>query len=222
MAYDAGPWRGIRRRTALAGQARTVLRKGALMTDQPYQPPPATPQTPPGWYPHPQQPGAQAYWDGYQWTGHVSGAGAALTSLPIADPGKRLLGYLIDVALLSVVGFLAFLPVAGTLAAAQEPGAGAGIAGLFAFLVFVAIFVYEPFCHGRWGQTVGKRVVGTKVVRAADGSPIGHGLAWGRYLILPVMGIVPLLPLIAVLWLLWDPLRQTLYDKVVGTVVINV
>lgn len=192
------------------------------MTDQPFpQPPPTSPQTPAGWYPHPQQQGAQAYWDGYRWTGHVSAA-AATPSLPIADPAKRLLGYLIDLALLSVVGFIAFLPVAGTLAATQEPGVGAGIASIFTFLVFVAIFLYEPLCHGRWGQTVGKRVIGTKVVRAADGSPIGYGLAWGRYLILVAMGIVPILPLLAVLWLLWDPLRQTLYDKTVGTVVVTV
>lgn len=193
------------------------------MSDQSYpQPPPTPPQTPAGWYPHPQQPGAQAYWDGYRWTGHVSAAGAPMTSLPIADPAKRLLGYLIDLALLSVVGFLALLPVVGTLAATQEPGVGAGIASLLTFLVFVAIFVYEPYCHGRWGQTVGKRVIGTKVVRAADGAPIGHGLAWGRYLILVAMGIVPVLPLVAVLWLLWDPARQTLYDKAVGTVVVTV
>ena len=35
---------------------------------RPGHPAPATPQTPAGWYPDPQDPNTQRYWDGRQWT----------------------------------------------------------------------------------------------------------------------------------------------------------
>ena len=44
---------------------------------------PTPPPTPPGWYPDPQRPGGQRWWDGSAWTDHVSGAPAA----PGGGPG---------------------------------------------------------------------------------------------------------------------------------------
>jgi hypothetical protein len=35
----------------------------------------ASPTTPPGWYPDPNQPGSQRYWDGSAWTEHTNASG---------------------------------------------------------------------------------------------------------------------------------------------------
>ena len=44
-----------------------------------------TPQTPAGWYPDPQNPGQQRYWDGTQWT--QSAAPAAVAGAPPPKKG---------------------------------------------------------------------------------------------------------------------------------------
>ncbi|MGX1703215.1 Ltp family lipoprotein [Microbacterium sp. NPDC055357] len=54
--------------------------------------PPLTP--PAGWYPDPQDPAAQRYWDGAQWTTHTAGTapfGAATPGTPAADAGAETL-----------------------------------------------------------------------------------------------------------------------------------
>ena len=46
----------------------------AAVTDEP------PPTTPPGWYPDPQRPGAQRWWDGSAWTAHVAEPAAPATA----------------------------------------------------------------------------------------------------------------------------------------------
>jgi hypothetical protein len=47
-----------------------------------------TPQTPAGWYPDPQVPGQQRYWDGAQWSQSVAPSGAPSVA-PAAPPPKQ-------------------------------------------------------------------------------------------------------------------------------------
>jgi uncharacterized RDD family membrane protein YckC len=90
----------------------------------------------------------------------------------------------------------------------------------------VILFVYDWVQHGLWGQTLGKRALGTKVVTADTRSKISGGAAAGRA---AVYGLAPLVPfvggifgLLNELWLLWDPQRQCLHDKAARTVVVKV
>ena len=51
---------------------------------------------------------------------------------------------------------------------------------------------------------------------------MGYGLALGRSLIAFVFGLTVIVWIIDMLFPLWDPKRQTLHDKIVGTVVLRV
>ena len=97
--------------------------------------------------------------------------------------------------------------------------AAAIILGVIGFLV-IAFLYFRAL--GRTGQTWGRKITGIKVVGLNSLAPIGIGRAIGRYLIQGVFSFVPFLPLLDVLWMLWDDQKQTLHDKVVSSIVIKV
>ena len=104
----------------------------------------------------------------------------------------------------------------------------AGMAGTFLLIgagIGVISFGYDWLQHGLWGQTIGKRVMGTKVVTADTRAPISGQAACGRAAVYALVPVVPsvgsLFALINEAWLLWDPRRQCLHDKAAGTVVVK-
>ncbi len=104
----------------------------------------------------------------------------------------------------------------------------AGMVGTFLLIgvaVGVVSFGYDWLQHGLWGQTIGKRVMGTKVVTADTRSPISGNAACGRAAVYALVPAVPsvgsLFALINESWLLWDPRRQCLHDKAARTVVVK-
>jgi uncharacterized RDD family membrane protein YckC len=89
---------------------------------------------------------------------------------------------------------------------------------------FVIGTIYFALLNGgAKGQTVGKMVWGTRVRDAATGGALGPGKAAVRYLAPALLSIVTfgLIWLPDGLWMLWDRRRQTLHDKLVGSVVVN-
>jgi uncharacterized RDD family membrane protein YckC len=75
------------------------------------------------------------------------------------------------------------------------------------------------YLNGAQGQTPGKRIVGIRVVRDADGALLGGGLGIVR----SICHILDWLPcLIGYLWPLWDNKNQTFADKLMSTVVLKV
>jgi uncharacterized RDD family membrane protein YckC len=117
----------------------------------------------------------------------------------------------------------------------SAPGAQAAVSRadgrLFGtWLVFVSIVAVLSFCydsvqHGLWGQTLGKRALGTRVVSAYDRSKISGGTAAGRAAVYALIPVVPLIgsifSLLNTLWLTWDRRRQCLHDKAARTIVIK-
>ena len=104
----------------------------------------------------------------------------------------------------------------------------AGMVGTFLLIgagIGVISFGYDWLQHGLWGQTIGKRVMGTKVVTADTRSPISGQAACGRAAVYALVPVVPsvggLFALINESWLLWDPRRQCLHDKAARTVVVK-
>jgi uncharacterized RDD family membrane protein YckC len=88
-----------------------------------------------------------------------------------------------------------------------------------AFVITLSIWVYNrSYLQGTNGQSWGKRALRLRLVRMTDTQPIGPLTAFVRnlahFLDLLSLGVGYLLPL-------WDPLRQTLADKVMKTVVIS-
>ena len=92
--------------------------------------------------------------------------------------------------------------------------------GLYVIVALIALVwvLYNAYQGGKTGQSLGKRALGTRLVRSSDGQPIGGGLAIGRYFLHILDGLPCLL---GYLWPIWDSKRQTFADKIVGSVVIK-
>lgn len=150
--------------------------------------------TPPGFYPDPENPGQQRYWDGTAWSATTSAGtppqaqapiGYGYTAAPVgevADVGARFLAYLIDGAIIfgAVVVVVIVAAIAGAIADAL--GAIIGILGYLA--VFAgAIWYFLTYEGGPTGQTIGKKQMKIRVVDAATGQPgIGVNKAFMRRL----------------------------------------
>jgi uncharacterized RDD family membrane protein YckC len=121
-----------------------------------------------------------------------------------ASWGQRVLSALIDYVLPAIVASI-FRPVS---------------IALYAILSIAALVwaLYNAYQAGSTGQSVGKKIVGTRLVRATDGQYIGGGLAIGRYFLHILDGLPCFL---GYLWPLWDAKKQTFADKIVGSVVIK-
>ncbi|NMH98514.1 RDD family protein [Pseudonocardia sp. K10HN5] len=93
------------------------------------------------------------------------------------------------------------------------------IGSLLLFLAVLGFTIWNSgYRQGTTGQSVGKKIVGTRLVTAATGQPVGFGLAIGRQL----AHILDGLPFyLGYLWPLWDERRQTFADKVCNTLVVR-
>jgi uncharacterized RDD family membrane protein YckC len=87
--------------------------------------------------------------------------------------------------------------------------------------------LYEVVLIHAWGQTIGKRVLGIKVVRSTDGALPDWTASIVRYVLPLLAALVPVPILNALLWLvvylvaILHPLRQGWHDRAAGTVVVN-
>lgn len=140
----------------------------------------------------------------------------------IADPGRRLLARLIDYAIIyAISGVMWLLVLAGT-ALSDTPSVGPFI---FAVLFTVALAVaYEVVLTAQYGQTVGKRVMGLRVLRTDLGTqafPTG-GQSFMRFLVPNVAAIVPFGSAIVYASILWGRNGKGWHDMVAKTTVVNV
>lgn len=133
-----------------------------------------------------------------------------------ADFGTRLVAYLIDAVILSVVDMIVWAIFGMGL------GRIRGIGGVFIFLGWLAIMVitwgYLIYFWTTTGQTIGKKVMKIKVVDT-QGQPLTIGKAILRVIGYAVSGMVFYL---GFLWILWDPEKQGWHDKIAGTYVVRV
>ena len=91
--------------------------------------------------------------------------------------------------------------------------------GWIAWIAALGWALYNAYIGGTTGQSTGKKMAGTRVIKATDGQLIGGGLGIGRY----ILHIVDGLPCyLGYLWPLWDAKRQTFSDKIVSTIVVRV
>jgi uncharacterized RDD family membrane protein YckC len=90
---------------------------------------------------------------------------------------------------------------------------------LFPLLAVLFILWNSGFKQGNTGQSIGKGIMKFKVVGEDTGQPIGAGKSILRELVYVVAyGICGIVWLVAILFPLWDPKRQTLVDKLFTTV----
>ncbi len=136
----------------------------------------------------------------YQGTPSYSGAPASQYS----DWIHRVGAYLIEFVPVFVVYFIAALTRSS----------------IFIFLVAllaIAYTVYNRWILGGQGQSLGKKVLGMRLLSEETGQPIGTLNAFLRDICHFVDGIICY---IGYLFPLWDAKRQTLADKIMKTVVV--
>ncbi len=162
-------------------------------------PPPGPP--PGGGFPPPGPPGG-----GYYGGGPID----PRSGIPLADIGTRIAAYFIDIAVFLVVGLVI------QIIAAMSDVLGLLLSGV-EFFVIVAYFVLSE--GGPLGQTLGKHLMGVKVVGLQPG-PIGYGKAGIRYLGRIVDIIVCCIP-IGLFWALFDGERRCWHDMIADTRVVK-
>lgn len=190
---------------------------------QPGYPQPGYPQqgfAPPG---YPQQAGPYNPYAPY------GGAPGYVGALPLAHWGLRVGATVLDsLILVPFYVIAAIILAASTTAATYDPntdtfsGGGVSPAALvviaLVYLGGLGFVLYQLYRQGTTGQTIGKKVVGIRVIREADGQYTGFGMAFVRYLAHIVDGLACY---IGFLWPLWDQKNQTFADKMCSTVVVK-
>ena len=163
----------------------------------------------------------------------VAGTGASGTVLasPWARLGAFILDFMIPAVLIGTPLLLAgFMSVFGAIAAGELPESvpGMGIGASVAGMMLLAWTALTTILVARNGQTVGKKLVGIKVVRS-DGSKAGiNRLTWLRNVVnalpsfIPVAGLVigPIYWVVDSLFIFGDA-RQCIHDKIADTIVIR-
>ncbi|GAA4852412.1 RDD family protein [Kitasatospora terrestris] len=105
--------------------------------------------------------------------------------------------------------------VAGTVNA-SDAGSGT-VFFLIGGLLQLAAVAFYTYLQGVKGQSLGQRAVNIRLVREADGQPVGWGMAFVRQLCHVLDGFCCL----GYLWPLWDAKKQTFADKIMSTVVVK-
>ena len=87
-------------------------------------------------------------------------------------------------------------------------------------MIILVSFLYFPYFWQKSGRTPGMSVFGIRVVRDADGGPVGWGSAILRYIGFFIDSIVFGIP-IGFLWVFFDKRRRAWHDLIGSTVVIK-
>lgn len=111
-------------------------------------------------------------------------------------------------------------PVTGQLTTTSSGGSGIALALMFIGVALAIAYYVWNYClkQGRTGYTIGKGILGIKLIKLDTGQPMGAGLSFVRQ----IAHIVDTIPCyLGYLWPLWDAKHQTFSDKIMGTVVIE-
>ncbi|WP_075925690.1 RDD family protein [Nocardiopsis sp. CNR-923] len=147
----------------------------------------------------------------------------------LAGFGRRLAARSIDYVL-AVIAAAAFFVVVVVLLLllTGESDASDAQAGVWALMLFfgwgVLLFFYDWLYLVAWGRTLGKAMVGIRVVNAADGGRLSQGQALGRA---ALFGLPQSLPVLGHLFSLGESMaslgeaRRALHDRTCGTVVVR-
>jgi uncharacterized RDD family membrane protein YckC len=155
---------------------------------------------------------------------------------PYATWGIRVGGYLIDTVIFLVVLVVLFILFRHSntlevhLMARRGNGTQRRHFSTVPFLITGVLYVVygTVLCGSSRGQTVGMMAVGVRAVRVGSLETLGYGRALARALVEGVLRLVDLVFFVlGLVWLLdmlfplWDKKRQTLHDKVAGSVVLR-
>jgi uncharacterized RDD family membrane protein YckC len=153
----------------------------------------------------------------------VSDIGGEVTVEP-ASRGIRLGAAILDIVIFTIAYLPLMISISSNPMAIMDPAtfmSAMGLLTIAAYLVLIGITIV--FVH-RNGQTIGKKLVGIKVVRS-DGSRASLGrIFWLRNF---VNGLPSLVPILGGVYVLVDHLfifgdkRQCVHDKIADTIVVT-
>jgi uncharacterized RDD family membrane protein YckC len=126
----------------------------------------------------------------------------------LASPGLRIVGGLIDVVIILVAFGIADAIV-------RDARAVAGIINL------ILVFAYFGYFWSVRGQSIGMMAFGFKVRDVATGQypTVGKAILRGFIWWLEVGFTICIIGFIGWGWMLWDPQKQAIHDKIAGTIV---
>jgi len=148
--------------------------------------------------------------------------GVAGAPVMLADIGSRFGAAVLD----TLVSLVVIIPlIAGMIAeGASGSGVGPAIGGILSLVVGIGFLIYTIRLVNENGQTVGKKMVGIKVVRA-DGSKASLGrIFWLRNV---VNALPQMIPFIGNFYGIIDHVmvfgekRQCLHDRIADTIVVR-
>lgn len=149
----------------------------------------------------------------------------SMEDVALASRGKRLGGAMIDGLIGMAVGLPLMIATGIWERTMQGEPMGFGDAVVWTVVGLILFLLIHGYLLAKHGQTVGKKLVGIRIVSHADGSILPFNRVFGlRYL--PV-SLVTLIPLIGNLLVLVDALfifgkeRRCLHDLLAGTTVVN-
>ena len=142
-----------------------------------------------------------------------------------AGYGARLIAYIIDGLILGVVISVLSIVLLAILAMSVSNDNEVSTIGVITTVVWTGViiivsFLYFPYFWQKNGRTPGMSVFGIRVVRDADGGPVGWGSAILRYIGFFIDSIVFGIP-IGFLWVFFDKRRRAWHDLIGSTVVIK-
>jgi uncharacterized RDD family membrane protein YckC len=139
----------------------------------------------------------------------------------LASPGMRIVGGLIDVVILVVInGIIGIIFISAGDAGMLRffHGGALGWAGVLSVVIDVGYFAY--FWSSR-GASVGMMPFGFKIRDMATGQypTMGKAALRGFIWTLEYALSFCLVGALGWLWMLWDPQKQAIHDKIAGTIV---
>lgn len=152
-----------------------------------------------------------------------------------AGRGARFVAVLIDglapmviilgiLAAVAIPAYQSYVQRSRGLPASHDAGATIILIAAVAGLAMLAFFIYSAVLVYRYGQTVGKRIMGIRVVRS-DGSRVAFSrFIFLRWLPLFIVGIIPWIGYLSGLvdaLLIFRDSRQCLHDNIADTRVVT-
>lgn len=132
--------------------------------------------------------------------------------------GRRVLAIIVDGLVLGVVFWVMSMLFGVTTTEGGVASASLGTLGTFALLIIS--FAYYALLEGYLGQTLGKMLLGIKVIREDNGEVPGLGAAAVRT-VLRVIDVLPFAYLVGFLAVLISGKNQRLGDMLANTLVVR-
>ena len=113
------------------------------------------------------------------------------------------------------------MPVGTKVAPPARRLGGALLDGLLLLVTLIIGWLIWVIFTSKNGQSPAKSILKMRVVKLSTGETVTRGQYFARWLGKFVLRLISIVGLLAALWLLWDKNRQTLWDKIADTIVLD-